>query len=162
MEETINQRFKIFLETERLTQTEVAKTLQCTKQSVSLMANSKQAITIQHAVLLEREFKLSSQWLLTGYGPMLFEHNITKLEKVSIPVEMYKDLRKDLEMYRAMCAKLMGVEVPSANFNLGSLKAIGSKIIALYPSTPIQTVLDFEQGQLGLFPSMNAAHVKSA
>lgn len=154
--QTDYQRLKIFLEENKLKQTTIAELFDITPQSVNAMLKGRMKITLHHAKILETTYNLNSQWLLAGVGSMLGHVTTGFNEKEYYKLqEENNSLKKDLEMFKLMCARLMGIEpekVSKPNFNTGLLLANKNNAVQL--ALPL-----FELTQLSLLANPENAKV---
>ena len=74
MEETITSKLKDFLKKEGITQQDIASKLDVAQPTVANLINGKKKFGKKTAQKWEDTFGISSAWLLTGKGDMLFQH----------------------------------------------------------------------------------------
>ncbi|KAF0198371.1 MAG: hypothetical protein FD166_1424 [Bacteroidetes bacterium] len=71
MEGTVNQRVEILLREKEISQTEIAKKLSVSKQTVSNWISGNVQIPLRHIVSLLTEYDwINARWLLVGKGSM--------------------------------------------------------------------------------------------
>lgn len=78
-ETTLNQRLEAFLNSKRISRTDLSKKWHVSKQAVSNWLNDHGQIPLKHIVTLTSEFpELNLRWLFVGSGEM--ESEVTKVE----------------------------------------------------------------------------------
>lgn len=148
---TVNERIKIFIESKNLAQNEFSALTKLSQGAVSRLLNGETSPFGSTLQKITKAFPdLNEDWLRTGNGDML--QTPTKVEG-SITNDMYEQLKMDLEMYRAMCAKLMGIEPGKiANFLSSSLSRkqvlVGEQLGLQFPN-PYQLTLLVNNKKLG-------------
>lgn len=80
MEQTVNERFGLLIKELKISQIEVAKTLETTQTTVNRWLNGHVSIRKSNAKSIAQAFNVNYDWLIEGRGEMFNEGGI-KLER---------------------------------------------------------------------------------
>lgn len=159
-----NQRLKLFMDTMKIMQKDLAALFETSNQNVSNIIKKGNGLSEHHLGLLEARYDLNKIWLRTGSGSMLgkitnntnLETEVQELRDKVLRLEGEKTAYINMIMQLSQGGSAMAINTKQAhheaNFYSGLSHSFSKgKIVQLYPvKNAVQTVLNFESSQLNL------------
>ncbi len=85
------KRISEFLNSRSLSQRDLAKRIGCTSQLISMIVTGRSNLTYDRARIIEIEYGVSANWLLTGEGPkMAYKTTSNKMQKFNECMKIFK------------------------------------------------------------------------